>query len=96
MSYEIFLEEHAIADIHQAIDFYDSQQIGLGKKFEAEVDKHISYLHKNPFFQIRYSNVRCLPLRKFPFLIHYTVDEKNKMVSVISILNTSQDPKKWL
>ncbi len=63
MAFDIALEKRALSDIQQAIDYYDQQQIGLGKKFLSETEKRFSSINKNPFYRIRYNNVRCLPLR---------------------------------
>ncbi|MEQ9164671.1 MAG: hypothetical protein RLO12_00320 [Fulvivirga sp.] len=63
MAYSIVIEPAAIQDIQQAIDYYDEQQIGLSKKFEASLNKQLVSLAKNPFYQVRYDNVHCLPLK---------------------------------
>jgi plasmid stabilization system protein ParE len=96
MPFKVLIEPRALADIQQAIDYYDSRQPGLGKKFEASVDKHFSSLSKNPFFQIRYKGIRCLPIKKFPFLIHFIIDEKRKVVFIISVFHTSKNNTEWL
>ena len=96
MPFTILIEPRALADIQQAINYYDSQQSGLGKKFEAAVDKHFLIISKNPFFQIRYNGIRCLPIKKFPFLIHFVVDEKRNEVFVISVFHTSKNNTEWL
>ncbi len=74
-----------------------SFDIILGKKAESDIQlsKHINSISRNPFFQIRYSNVRCLPVNKFPYIIHFLLDEKRKTAYIISILHTSQNPDKW-
>lgn len=96
MVYEIFLEFRAKADIQQAIDYYDFQQAGLGKRFLMELDGHFSSLSPNPFFRVRYDNVRCLPMRKFPFLIHFIVSKEEKAVYVISVFRASKNPDSLL
>jgi plasmid stabilization system protein ParE len=96
MSFAVLLEPRALADIQQAIDYYDSRQAGLGKKFESTIDKHFLVISRNPFFQIRYSGIRCLPVKKFPFLIHFVVDEKRKEVFIISVFHTSKNNTEWL
>lgn len=95
MSYAIVIDSRAIQDIQKAIDYYDEQQSGLGQKFEHALNKHLLTLEKNPFFHIRYDNVHCLPVTKFPYMVHFTVDKKNKLVTVQAIFHTSIDPKKW-
>ncbi|HTA27592.1 MAG TPA: type II toxin-antitoxin system RelE/ParE family toxin [Bacteroidia bacterium] len=96
MPFAVFIEPRALADIQQAMDYYDTRQSGLGKRFETAIDKHFSILSKNPFFQIRYNGIRCIPVKKFPFLIHFVVDEKRKEVFVISVFHTSKNNKEWL
>lgn len=93
MAYTISLDPLAILDIQKAIDYYDEQQPGLGKKFENAIDKHFSALSKNPFYQIRYDQVRCLPVKKFPFMIHFVVDNRSSTVRVAAVFHTSLDPK---
>lgn len=95
MPYGVVFEKRAESDIQQAIDYYDKQQIGLGEKFWLSIKKHVASISNNPFFQIRYSKVRCLPIKGFPFMIHFLIDERTKMVYVISVFHTSQNPDKW-
>jgi len=95
MSYSITIEDNALQDIQDAIDYYDDQQIGLGEKFENNVHKSITTLTKNPFYQIRYENIRCFPLKKFPFMIHFELQETNELIRIIAVFHTSQSPKKW-
>ena len=95
MLYSVLIEPRALADIQQAIYYYDSKQIGLGKKFASAIDKHISTISKHPFFQIRYSGVRCLPVKGFPFMIHFIVNERSNQVFIISVFHTSKNPDEW-
>ncbi|KUJ62523.1 hypothetical protein AR687_06730 [Flavobacteriaceae bacterium CRH] len=45
-----------------------------------------------PFFEEKYNVVRTLPLKKFPYTIHFTVDENKKIVSVQAVTSNYQDP----
>lgn len=95
MIYSVVLDPIALKDIQKGVDYYDDQQIGLGEKFEATVNKHMLSISKNPFFQSRYDNVHCLPLKKYPYMIHYTINETDKIVTVRAVFHTSLDSKKW-
>ena len=95
MAYSIVIEPVALEDIQQGIDYYDEQQIGLGEKFEVAVNKHLTALEKNPFFQVRYDDVHCLPVKKYPYMIHFTINEADNTVTVRAVFHTSLDPKKW-
>ena len=96
MSFKIKIEPEAIEDIQLAIRWYNKQQTGLGKKFFTELKKHFNLLKINPFYQIRYDDVHCLPLNKFPFMIHFTINQTKKLVIVRAIFNTSRNPDLWI
>lgn len=95
MSFKIIIEPEARLDIQEAIDWYNKQQKGLGKKFHSAVLKHINSLIKNPNFEIRYDSVHCLPLKNFPFMIHFTIDNAKKLVAIRAVFHTSLNPTNW-
>jgi toxin ParE1/3/4 len=95
MSYAVVIDPLAIQDIQQAIEYYDAQQTGLGLRFEAALDKHLTTLEKNPFFLVRYDKVRCLPLKKFPYMVHFTIDESKNIVVIRAVFHTSLSSRNW-
>lgn len=46
MNLIILIDPRATKDVQKAINYYDNQQIGLGKKFERELNKYIVALEK--------------------------------------------------
>jgi mRNA-degrading endonuclease RelE of RelBE toxin-antitoxin system len=50
---------------------------------------------QNPFFEIKIKNYSVLPLSKFPYIIIYKILEDTKIVDIVSIFHTSQNPKKY-
>ena len=76
MVFKIILDNRAFNDIDDAVDYYHKLSPPLTKRFVSDIRRAMKALTKNPFFQIRYKDYRCLPLKNFPFMIHYTVDEK--------------------
>lgn len=95
MAYALVIDSRAQDDIQEAIDYYEEQQARLGRRFEGALNQCLLTLEKNPFFRIRYDDVRCLPLKKYPYMVHFSVDEKEQMVKVWAVIHTSIDPKKW-
>jgi len=95
LSFEVIILPTALQDVQDAVDYYDEQSIGLGERFEAELNEFLITLDTNPFFQNRYDVVRCLPLKKFPFMVHFTVDKEKKQVVIQAVLHTSLHPKIW-
>ena len=83
-------------DIREAAKWYNKQQKGLGKRFTAEVRENVHFIRQNPkASNVRYNNIRTAVLNVFPFMIHFTVDEKNKTIIVTAVLHTSRDPEIW-
>ncbi len=93
---EFKINPEAKKDIQNEINYYNDKQKGLGKKFHTELKVYFDAIKKNPFYQIRYQNVRCLPLKNFPIMIHFTLEEKSRIV-IRALINTHRDPKEfWL
>lgn len=95
MSYKIVIEPRAIADIQDAVDYYETKREDLGAYFYQIVDEYIESIAKNPFFQIRYKDYHGLPVKIFPYIILYHIDENEKTVYVLSVFNTSQNTTKY-
>lgn len=49
----------------------------------------------NPFYEIRYDNIRCLPLKTFPYTIHFSINEADRVVIVRAVFQTSLNPQIW-
>ncbi|MBN7811028.1 hypothetical protein J0A68_08680 [Algoriphagus sp. H41] len=93
--FELVISKDAANDIEEAAFYFEQKVPGLGLRFSEELRLQLRTLRKNPFFQLRYKNVRCFPMANFPFLVHFTVDEKEAKVNVRAVLHTSLDPKIW-
>lgn len=95
MEYQIQIDSEAKLDIQEAVTWYNSQQKDLGRKFHIEIKEYFNYLKINPLYEIKYNTVRCLPLKKFPYTLHYTVNEIDKIVIVRAVYHTSRNPDIW-
>ena len=81
-------------EIDEALAWYESKQKGLGIEFLNYLESYFLVLkNESVSFQIkRRPFFRELPLKRFPFVIVYEVN--NQHVIVYSVFNTYQDPKK--
>ena len=92
MSYKIKVTPSAFNDLQNAIDYYNEQQKGLGKKFHLSTSKVFNQLKKVPTSgSFMYDNVRFRVLKQFPFIILYEIIE-NKTIAVYRIFHTSLNP----
>jgi plasmid stabilization system protein ParE len=83
-------------DIREAAKWYNEKSAGLGKKFTTEVREKVRFIECNPYAtSIRYSNIRTTVLSIFPYMIHYSVDETNKIIVISAVFHTSHDPEQW-
>lgn len=92
MAFKIIIYREAIEDIQSAIDYYNEQQSGLGKRFHTKVKSTFKELKTNPFFLVRYDEVRCRLVNKFPYLVHFVVNEKDKTITIYRLKHTSMNP----
>lgn len=86
-------------DIQKAVDFYTEQTKSsvLGERFIDSVEKALQTLNQTALhYQIRYNNIRLLPIPNFPFRAHYWVDEEQNIVNVEAIFHTRANPDNWI
>lgn len=96
MVYKIILDPSANLDILASIEWYNKAQPNLGIKFYRQVQSVLKVIRKNPSaFAIRYKNFHTANVKKFPFMVHYFVENERGLIVVTSILHTSRDPKLW-
>lgn len=94
--YKIKIDSDAILDILEATDWYNKQSPGLGSRFQKQVKQQINSLKLNAgSFSIQYKDVRCMIIKKFPFLVHFTIENSTTTVNVFAIIHTSRNPTIW-
>ena len=95
--YKVIILPFAKNDIKESALWYNQQSKGLGKKFTSEIKKQIQIAILNPYtFSIKYSNVRAIILKKFPYMIHFTIDESNYRILISAVLHTSRNSDIWV
>jgi hypothetical protein len=83
-------------DIAQAVDWYNEKQAGLGDRLLINVKKQTANLSTSAMhFAVKYDDIRCFSIEKFPYLVHYRVNELTQTVKVEALFHTSRDPKLW-
>ena len=94
--YKVKIEQEALEDIQEITNWYNDQQTGLGKRFQNTAIKQINTLSKYAHSHaIRYQEFRCMIIKKFPYMVHYYINEDNSVVEVFAVFGTSRNPKIW-
>lgn len=95
MAYNFRLLEAADSDIADAIEHYEGVRNGLSIDFELCIEEGYADILNSPLgYQVRYKDIRIKFIRRFPYGIHYIVEEEQ--ITVISIFHQSKSPRKWI
>ena len=91
--FELRIHPKVFEDVLEAEEYFNSKQNRLGMRFKNSASKQILELTTRAFHHaVKYKNIRCAKVSSFPYLIHYEVDEKAKVVFVHAILCAYRDP----
>lgn len=90
----IRLTDDALFDIEEIVLWYEDQRKGLSYDFELCLEAGINEIIRTPLaFQQRYKRVKIIFINRFPYGIHYTL--QNDEIVIIGVFHTSRSPKNW-
>ncbi|MFH0975420.1 MAG: type II toxin-antitoxin system RelE/ParE family toxin [Spirochaetota bacterium] len=91
---KISIDELANKEFNDAIDWYENQSEGLGKRFKKAVITQIKKIIKNPnWFLIEADNIYKAYIPKFPYKILFSIDKD--MVTIWAIAHMHRKPWYW-
>lgn len=93
--YKVVINKKAQNQIENAAIWYSLKQKGLESRFLDEIDNAVAILRLNPFFAVRYANIRSILLKNFPFLLFFTIKDNQKTVKIIAVLHAHTNPQNW-
>lgn len=83
----------ALQEIQSAIEYYNKLSDGLGHRFKQNLLATIKATKLNPTFNsFRYEDVRFAVVKKFPYAVHYTIDQNNHIIKIQAVLAFNQNP----
>ena len=95
-TYKIKIEPEALTDIQEITDWYNKQETGLGKRFQKTTIKQINSLSSSPqIYAIHYKEIRCMVIKKFPYMVHFYINDDTCVVEVLAVISTNRNPKIW-
>ncbi len=74
MAYRIVFTQRARNEIRNAIDYYALYSNDAPINFSAVLKDAYDILITYPFFAVRYTNVRTLKLKSFPYSIYFIIN----------------------
>lgn len=92
-SYAIIFSLVTFDDVEKVVEYYEEKQTGLGKRFATQLQLTLNSIKSNPFFAtIRYDDIRCTSLKKFPYLVHYHINEDEQIITILAVYSTYKEP----
>ena len=82
-------------ELIDALDWYESEAPGLGRRFRAAVDSAVERISTNPRqFPVLHKGIRRVLLQRFPYALMFVIDPDNSL-TVIACFHGSRDPMRW-
>ncbi|MDR1877333.1 MAG: type II toxin-antitoxin system RelE/ParE family toxin [Flavobacteriaceae bacterium] len=95
MGFNITVSPIAKNNVREAIAYYKKEvSVKAAQNFVKDYELTLNKIKQNPYFQIYYKDFRGLPLKKYPYVIFYQVDETQNLILVKAVFNAYQDTKK--
>jgi plasmid stabilization system protein ParE len=96
MTYRIKLLPEVRFDIKEIMEWYNEERPGLGKAFYLALKSRLDYIRRYPMHcQVSYRDLRSILLDRFPYQVHYKIEETDGLIVVFAITHTSRDPEVW-
>jgi len=94
-AYSAIFSSRAQKEINESWNWYEERQPGLGDRFLKELTDRIYIIEQTPDkFPTRFKTYKETQVPVFPFLIIYRINNKKKLIRIVSIFHTSRNPKK--
>jgi plasmid stabilization system protein ParE len=92
MGFSLKINSSAQLDLKSAIDWYETKQVGLGKRFLNDFEKALSRITSNPYIFRLENNYRNALLDLFPYKVIFKMS--NEEIIILAVFNTHQNPTK--
>ena len=94
MAYKVIISPRAQKEIENAIDYYALYSVDAPVNFISLLTETYGSLESNPFFKVRYKNIRALKIKKFPYSLYFSINENNNTVRILSCFHNKRNPNK--
>ena len=94
MPYQHVFDPVAADEYEDAFKWYEDKSIIAADKLIVAVQNAIEAVCTDPYrYRNTHKNLRELTLRKYPYNLIYFIDEKKKLIIVISLYHHKRNPK---
>jgi len=94
MSFRLRSTPLADMDVEDAFTWYESERVGLGIEFLAELGAIYYLVEESPLkYQVLKWDVRRALTRRFPYAVYFLVE--NESIVVLMFMHAARDPARW-
>ncbi len=95
MAYQIKVTQLAEEELDEIMGWYEEEKSGLGITFLNDFFNQVAFLKDNPYlYQEAYKTYRRVPIKKYPYVIYYGIEEQLQKVAVLAVWHTSKNPER--
>jgi len=95
MGYKLEISPVAKANVKEAVAYYKQKvSLKIAQNFVKDYEYTLQKIKQNPFYQTYYKNFRGLPLKKYPYIIFYQIDENRNRIRIKGVFQANQDTSK--
>jgi plasmid stabilization system protein ParE len=92
--YNLRFFDEVLADVLQAKEWYYEQKAGLELEFANAILVCINRILQTPeIYSIRYKTIRIAHPKRFPYHIHFYLDDAENCVVITAIVHNKRDPR---
>jgi len=96
MNYRVFVTPDALQNLDDAVYYYkNTASAKVASRFLGDYKNTLAKIVETKYFQVFFENFRGLPMKKFPYIVFYTLDESQKIIMIKAVFHTSQNPEKY-
>ncbi|MHB1273880.1 MAG: type II toxin-antitoxin system RelE/ParE family toxin [Rhodanobacter sp.] len=90
----VALRPEAVAELTEAIDWYESRAAGLGSEFLRSFEASVAALQRNPQLHPKvWAEARRATLRRFPYGVIYVEDAD--AILIVACMHFRRHPRQW-
>jgi plasmid stabilization system protein ParE len=92
--YRVAYTALAEQDVLEIVNYLEEEvSIDVAKRFLQRLDEAEHSLERMWAHEVKYDDVRTLAVRRFPYLMHYSVDTQTKTLLIETVLHMKRDSK---
>lgn len=93
MAVKLVVSPHAEREFDAAVEWYENDRPGRGKRFTAKVKQCFRAIRRSPrAYTVLTGPYRRIVVRPFPYIIVFRYDDAAKTVTVVDVFHTSRNP----